>query len=295
MSAPKPARSKRPADTDAPAPAPDHADRVVRDIEIRLIDTDAQRVRGELDDDAIDELALDIQAHGLLQPIGVSPQKDGRYELLYGSRRLAAHRRLNRYTIPATVHQITTRSIRSTALAENLVRRNLSVAEEIEAVRALAEDENLSPAQIGARIGRSRAWVLARLEIDQYPPDVRTELLDEHISIGVAQELARLNIAEARIHLLHASITGRWTVAQTRSAVDEVLRTPLQEEAIAEGVRLREHPEAQPELMIKCAACGTPRHLAELAIVRVCAAGCPPTDTEHPTTTPNGDATHGTH
>jgi ParB-like chromosome segregation protein Spo0J len=65
-----------------------------------------QSLRYEPEDDSIIELANDIVAHGMLQPVGVQELEDGLYELLWGGRRLASHRRLLVDTIQAHVYDV---------------------------------------------------------------------------------------------------------------------------------------------------------------------------------------------
>lgn len=235
-------------------------------------------------DDAIDELALDIQAHGMLQPIGVHPLADDRYQLLWGSRRIAAHRRLNRHTIEATIIDQPDRGIRATALAENLQRRQLSVAEECEAVTEMNGNGGMSPAQIAASLSRSRAWVMTRLEIPQYAAEIQDALIDGRLPLGCAQELARLPANENQSMLMQHAIAGRWTRTQTRQAVEQMLTLPDVSAAVEAGIEARDNPQPQPQLLATCAMCGTTHPLDQLALVRICRSGCPT-----PTTTTTED------
>src|SRR5688572_6915778 len=63
-----------------------------RRINIRHIDPNPDQPRSELT--GIEELAASIAEYGLLQPIVVSPAVKGRYTLIAGHRRLAAHKHL---------------------------------------------------------------------------------------------------------------------------------------------------------------------------------------------------------
>ena len=49
----------------------------------------------------LDAIADSIDRYGLLHPIGVTPQSDGTYELIFGRRRLEACRKLGHSTIEA--------------------------------------------------------------------------------------------------------------------------------------------------------------------------------------------------
>ena len=72
----------------------------VRQIAISSIRV-AERIRKE--NGSLDELAQDIQKHGLLNPITVMEQADGGYVLIAGLRRMKAVEQLNAVEIRATV------------------------------------------------------------------------------------------------------------------------------------------------------------------------------------------------
>ena len=88
----------------------------------------------------IDELADSIRVQGLLQPIVVcESDKKGKYEILTGQRRFLACKQLKMKTIRAVVlsekvDEITAKAI---SITENLVRRNLSQKELIDACTAV--------------------------------------------------------------------------------------------------------------------------------------------------------------
>jgi ParB family transcriptional regulator, chromosome partitioning protein len=64
---------------------------------------EARNSRQRYDESSINELATSIQEHGVLQPILVSPKADGRYDTIFGNRRLLASSRAGNAEIPAVV------------------------------------------------------------------------------------------------------------------------------------------------------------------------------------------------
>jgi hypothetical protein len=99
-----------------------------------------RRIRTVSDnDDDLDQMIDSLQSHGLLHPIGVRPADDGRFELIYGSRRLAAARWLGWSTIRCTLHlDLDDEAAMSDALCENLHRKDLGPRERAAALRQLA-------------------------------------------------------------------------------------------------------------------------------------------------------------
>ena len=110
-----------------------------------------ERHRQELGD--IDALAASIAKLGLLQPIGLTPER----ELLFGRRRLEAYRRLGRETIPALVlPDLSTAVDRLQAERdENTCRKEMTPSELVALGRALEEIER-PKAQARSQAGRTQ-------------------------------------------------------------------------------------------------------------------------------------------
>src|SRR3954469_18759015 len=118
-----------PRGTRAPAPRPLAS---LDDILLELVDVD-DNVRDDVGD--LTELQASIAELGLLSPVKVTTQPDGRYRLVYGQRRVLACRALGRLKISAIVEPASDvdqtgarRSIEQ--LAENLQRKDLNPIEE---------------------------------------------------------------------------------------------------------------------------------------------------------------------
>jgi ParB/RepB/Spo0J family partition protein len=90
--------------------------------------------------DNIAELAADIKEKGLINPLTLRSNADGkRYTLMAGGRRLNACRLLQMETAPACVHshELSELELRSIELAENIQRENLTWTEEVELKKAI--------------------------------------------------------------------------------------------------------------------------------------------------------------
>ena len=82
----------------SPAPMQHTSVLAVKDIAVN-----PYQPRSQFDKVALDELALSIKQHGIIQPITVRKNQDGLYQLISGERRLQTCRLLNQSTIPAYV------------------------------------------------------------------------------------------------------------------------------------------------------------------------------------------------
>jgi len=250
---------------------PEYAD---GSVSLQLVDSAAQSIRVDQFDDEITELAAHMQSHGLLQPIGVRPLESGRFELLWGARRLAAARRLRWSEIPARIAWSSDSPVKAIAAAENLLRRQLTLEEECDVVSALHTTEGKSPDQISSLVGKSRSWVLRRLAIPGLPRELRGALLDQQISIAVAEEIARLEDEGLRTYVLTQAISSKSSHAAVRGMVEAIRSTPSLADAIAAGTAEAEHPALTQTLLMACGACGVPQPIASLTVVRVCSDGC---------------------
>lgn len=128
----------------------------------------------------IDDLAADIEQHGLISPIAVKDIGDGKYSLLAGGRRLAAHVLLKREDILVRIYpsSLTELDARAIELAENIKRMEMDWTEEaaltLEIHRLQSEihgeqknynDDGWSQRKTAQLLGRSDAIVSDDLDI----------------------------------------------------------------------------------------------------------------------------------
>lgn len=179
------------------------------------IDEPAYKVRINIDDLGIAELAESIREIGLLQPILVRQLGD-RYEVIAGHRRLLATRRLGIDPVQCLVLDTEgEEAITAKKLHENLYRRDLTPLEEA-AVYAELWEQLLDTDKVAAAVHRSRAVVERRLRILEMDDRVRDALSDAKIPLGVAEELSKIKDADKLHYLLECAITDGATVDKVR-------------------------------------------------------------------------------
>ena len=134
----------------------------VRQIAISSIRV-AERIRKE--NGSLDELAQDIQKHGLLNPITVMEQADGGYVLIAGLRRMKAMEQLNVGEIRATVMSpMEADEMLMLEIAENEQRKEFTVSEKLafaEKLRAVESEKARTRMSLYARDGRSTGQGMA--------------------------------------------------------------------------------------------------------------------------------------
>jgi ParB-like chromosome segregation protein Spo0J len=90
-------------------------------------------------DDKMQLIVNDVQLTGFLEPIGVRPALDNKYELLYGRRRLWIAKHLGYETIPAMVlEDVADEQVDFITFSENVHRYQMKPGEWIQAVANLA-------------------------------------------------------------------------------------------------------------------------------------------------------------
>lgn len=142
------------------------------------------------DQQKLQELANSIEKNSLIQPIVVQPvNKDGKYELIAGERRLRAFQLLKRTEIPAVVKSVTPEEAQDLALIENLQRADLTLIEEGRCFKSL-QTRYGDVAEIGKKVGKSASYVLDRISLLELCKSVR-DLVEE----------GKLNVAQCKVLL----------------------------------------------------------------------------------------------
>jgi ParB family chromosome partitioning protein len=164
----------------------------VLQVPVDLIRPGRNQARRRFDPAALAELAESIRESGVVQPVVL--RSDGRgYELLAGERRWRAAQQAGLHEIPALLRDdLSDTEAYVLGLIENLQRESLSPIETAEGLRQLSETFQLRHEDVGARIGKSRAYVTNHLRLLALAESVQ-KLVDEGaLSLGHAKVLAGL-------------------------------------------------------------------------------------------------------
>lgn len=142
----------------------------------------------------VGELAASIKAHGLLQSLVVRATDTGKYAVVAGGRRLRALRLLAKAgdiekntLIPCRV--ITDENPAELSLAENIMRLDMSAADEIEAFAQRVESGD-GPESIAARFSVTPAHVARRLKLARVSPRLIAALRKDEIGLDQLTALA---------------------------------------------------------------------------------------------------------
>ena len=150
---------------------------------VKMIPTELVRalpqVRTTFKDSSIAELAADIEAHGVLQPLVVRPDGKG-YTVIIGERRLRAIQRLNAPFVPAIVAEIKETEREEIQLIENIQREDLNTKDLTGSIHKLWKKHG-SVAKVAQICNKSKSWVSKRLAIALEVGALTVQLLDANV------------------------------------------------------------------------------------------------------------------
>lgn len=116
------------------------------------------------------ELMGSMKLHGLLQPVGVRKIQNGRYDAVFGNRRIVAAKKLGWGEIDCHILDAPDEINRDILnLIENIQRKNTTVAEDGRMFKLLIQ-RNLTIPEIAARVGVSKERIQLALDVVQYIP-----------------------------------------------------------------------------------------------------------------------------
>jgi ParB family chromosome partitioning protein len=184
--------------------------------------------------EALEELSLSIQQHGVFTPILVKKSISG-YELITGERRWRASKMANLEEIPAIVVDFDDQQMMEVALLENVQREDLNVIEEAKAYEQLIQRLNYTQEQLAHRIGKSREHITNTLRLLRLPEEVQEKVTSKQLSMGHARALLGLKDEELMKKIAKRTIQQGLSVRKVEQLVkaqSQKKEEPKQEESV---------------------------------------------------------------
>lgn len=180
----------------------------VASLPIAAIVASSSNPRKRFDEAYITELADSIKSHGLIQPITVRPlsldalfafnrtriETDERptYEIVVGECRWRAAKQAGLIEIPAFWRDLDDKQVLEIQVIENLQRRDVHPIEEAEGYQALIARHGYNADQIALKIGKSRAYVYARIKLTALCREAREAFYGGRLDASTALLVARI-------------------------------------------------------------------------------------------------------
>jgi ParB family chromosome partitioning protein len=203
-----------------PTPSPEHEGGKPREISVELIDRNPFQTRSTFDDAQLGELAASITANGVVQPVLVRPQANGRFQLIAGERRWRASMQAGKKTIPAILRQVSDEQAMEITIVENLQRADLNPMEQARAFERLSREFHMTQEQMATRTGKDRTSVANFLRLLKLPGTVQTRVESGELTFGHARALLALvdrpdlEKMAARVAVLSLSVRQTETMVQ---------------------------------------------------------------------------------
>jgi ParB family chromosome partitioning protein len=192
----------------------------IEKVPIGQLQPNPHQPRKHFDEAALNELAASIKRHGVVQPLIVTPVKDGKYTLIAGERRWRASKLAGLKDVPAIIRDREELDHLEVALIENVQRVDLSPLEQAVSIERLHEQFNLSYDDIAKRLGKAHSTVNNTVRLLRLPSAARDALAAGKISEGHARAILALKGDETRqSYLLKTVIEHGWSVRQTERFV----------------------------------------------------------------------------
>ena len=190
------------------------------EIDINLIVPNPKQPRTLFDEDTLQELADSIRTLGVIQPITVKKEANGKYMIISGERRWRASQLAQSETIPAYIRpEVDDQTLLEMAIVENVQRQDLNAIEVALSLRRLVEECNLTQDMLGERIGKRRSTVANYMRLLKLPAEVQLALREELISMGHARALITLEDPQQQIALVKKIVKKGLSVRQTEEMV----------------------------------------------------------------------------
>lgn len=169
----------------------------IMSIATELIDPSPYQNRKAFGGTQDDELAESVAAHGIIVALQVrAGKKAGRYELVFGERRLRAAKKVKLAEVPAQIVVLGDEEAAERLLVENLQRRDLNALEEAEGYRRLLDKHEHTMDSLATTTGKSKAHLYGRLKLLELASGPKKALAAGELPQQHAEIIARIGDAK---------------------------------------------------------------------------------------------------
>ncbi|MEK7135377.1 MAG: ParB/RepB/Spo0J family partition protein [Patescibacteria group bacterium] len=185
-------------------------------VEVEKIKPNPYQPRRDFDEAQLRSLSDSIRQYGVLQALVVTRKEFEKpegglaveYELVAGERRLRASKLAGLQQVPVLIRTTEDTDLMKLELAiiENIQREDLSPVDRARAFERLTKEFNLTHAEVGKKVGKSREYVSNTLRILMLPEFILTALSEGKITEGHTRPLMMLIDRPAEMETLFKEI-----------------------------------------------------------------------------------------
>ncbi len=189
------------------------------EIALDKISPNPTQPRRTFDEEQIEELAASIKELGIIQPITLKREAEGRFTIISGERRWRAAQKAELQQIPAYVREVDDETMHAMALVENLQREDLNPIEIALGLQRLIDECQLTQEAMAQRVSMKRSSISNYLRLLKLSDEVQYALKRGLITMGHAKAIASVESEPQRIELLRLCVERSISVreAETRA------------------------------------------------------------------------------
>jgi ParB family chromosome partitioning protein len=195
----------------------------IEKVALENLSPNPDQPRKVFDDEGLRGLAESIKRHGILQPLIVTPLKDGKATIIAGERRWRAAKLAGLEKVPVIIRTTKQLERLEIALIENVQRVDLEPLEQAVSIEYLHQQFSMTYEDISKRLGKASSTVINIVRLIQLPEAAREALNAHKITEGHARAiLAVRDFPGKQAELLSAIKKNGWSVRQAEQFVISV-------------------------------------------------------------------------
>ncbi len=178
--------------------------------------------RINFEEDPLVELSASIKEHGLLEPLLVTQNNDGRYEIICGERRLRACKMAGVKEVPCIIRDVLPKDAYAIALIENVQRQDLNPMEQAQAYDQMMRECGMTQEELAKTLGKSRSSIANFVRLNNLDEEVKDLLAAGRIDMGHAKVILSIGRKDLQAKTARVVIEKGLNVRQTELFVKEL-------------------------------------------------------------------------
>lgn len=191
------------------------------DIDLDKLEPSIYQPRKSFEHEGLQELADSISEHGLLEPLLVKKNDNGKFAIICGERRFRACKLAALTKVPCIVRDDLANNAYAIALIENIQREDLNPLELAKALEQMLQECNLSQEALAKTLGKSRSSIANILRLRNLHPEVQQFVAQGCLDLGHAKVLLGLKY-ELQPQAANIVISKGLNVRQTEAFVEDI-------------------------------------------------------------------------
>lgn len=214
----------------------------IKEVAVEKVHINPDQPRKHFDEEKLEELALSIKQHGVIQPLVVTPASEG-YRIVAGERRYRASKIAKLQKIPVIVRNHQELEELEIALVENVQRVDLSPLEQAVSIVRLRDQFSLTPTQIAKKLGKAETTISNIVRLLHLPKSAIEALQKGIISEGHGRALLSLKDDEKAQSELEALIQEKSLSVRDAEAWVKDYKKQKEQKSSSENKELKQNLE----------------------------------------------------